>query len=221
MPVVTMVEIKKYFGKGKNEIHALNGINLIIEKNKFTTIIGSSGSGKTTLLNIMGGLERPTSGAVVVDGIDLSKLKEEQVTIFRRRRIGFIPQNYNLIPELTVYENIIFPMELDHTMPDKAYLEEIVRLLRLSKRIDAYPHELSGGQQQLVAIARALATKPAIILADEPTGNLDSKSGQNVVGLLKMSIDNFHQTLVMITHNLELAQLADTIIRLEDGEIKT
>ena len=220
MDVVTIHHLKKYFGKGENQVKALDGVDLSIEKGKFTAIIGPSGSGKTTLLNMIGGLDTPSEGEIVVDGVKLSELKEEELAVFRRKKVGFVFQNYNLVPTLTVGENILFPMDLDGSTPDMQFLNEVIRLLELNNRLNAYPNTLSGGQQQRVAIARALAAKPAIILADEPTGNLDSKTGQNVAGLLKMTTDTFHQTLVMITHNLELAQLADRIIRMEDGRIR-
>lgn len=219
MNILEIKDVKKYYGKKGNQVKALDGINLSIEKGKFTAIIGSSGSGKTTLLNMMGALDRPDSGSVIVDGINLAELKEEELAIFRRHKVGFIFQSYNLIPTLMVYENIVFPMDLDNTEPDKLFLKEMIQLLKLEDRLNAYPHELSGGQQQRVAIARALAAKPAIILADEPTGNLDSKTGQNVAGLLKMSAQALHQTLILITHNLDFAMLADTVLHLEDGRI--
>lgn len=220
MDIVTIHNLKKHYGKGSNKTNALNGINLTIEKGKFTAIIGASGSGKTTLLNMIGGLDSPDEGQITVDGIDLSGLNEQQLAVFRRKKVGFIFQNYNLIPTLTVEENILFPLDLDGTTPDRAFLDEILRLLSLESKIHAYPNSLSGGQQQRVAIARALAAKPSIVLADEPTGNLDSKTSQNVAGLLKTTSQAFHQTLIMITHNLELAQLADQVIRIEDGCIK-
>ncbi len=221
MAILELNELKKYYSVGDNQVKALDGINLSIEKGNFTSIIGSSGSGKTTLLNMMGGLDHPDSGDVIVDGILLSSLNEEQLAIFRRHKIGFIFQHYNLIPTLTVYENIVFTFDLENTTPDKLFLNEILTLLKLEDRLDTYPHQLSGGQQQRVAIARALVTKPAIILADEPTGNLDSKTSQNIAGLLKLSTKSFHQTLIMITHNPDLAMLADTVVHLEDGKIKS
>ena len=220
MDIVTIHNLKKHYGKGSNKTNALNGINLTIEKGKFTAIVGASGSGKTTLLNRIGGLDSPDEGQITVDGIDLSSLNEQQLAVFRRKKVGFIFQNYSLIPTLTVEENILFPLDLDGTTPDRAFLDEILRLLSLESKIHAYPNSLSGGQQQRVAIARALAAKPSIVLADEPTGNLDSKTSQNVAGLLKTTSQAFHQTLIMITHNLELAQLADQVIRIEDGCIK-
>lgn len=190
-----------------------------MEHGEFVAIVGTSGSGKSTLLNMIGGLDVPTSGKVIVDGKDLSTLKDEQLTIFRRRKIGFIFQNYNLVPVLNVYENIVLPVELDGDQVDKNYMQEVVRMLGLEDRLNNMPNNLSGGQQQRVAIARALVSKPAIVLADEPTGNLDSRTSSDVLGLLKVSSQKFHQTLVMITHNNEIAQLADRIVRIEDGKI--
>ena len=219
MDIVTVQNLHKTFGKGESAVHALNGIDLAIEKGKFTAIIGASGSGKTTLLNMIGGLDTPDQGEVIVDGVKLSGLKEKELAVFRRGKVGFVYQSSNLAPTLTVRENILFPLSLAGTAPDAAFFDEITGLLRLKERLDAFPHELSGGGQQRAAIARALMAKPAIILADEPTGNLDSKSGQNVLGLLKMSVETYHQTLVMITHNLEIAQMADRVVRIEDGRI--
>lgn len=219
MDIVTIHNLKKYFGKGFRQVKALDGINLSIEKGKFTAIIGASGSGKTTLMNIIGGLYEPTEGTVIVDGINLAKLTEEQLTVFRRRKVGFVFQDYNLVPELTIKENILFPLSLDDSRSDEVFFSEIVDLLGLNEKLDAYPYMLSGGGQQCTAIARALITKPAIILADEPTGSFDAKTSQNVAGLLKMTTETFHQTLIMITHNLELAQLADRVVRLQDGRI--
>ncbi len=219
MDIVTVQNLHKTFGKGESAVHALNGIDLAIEKGKFTAIIGTSGSGKTTLLNMIGGLDTPDQGEVIVDGVKLSGLKEKELAVFRRGKVGFVYQSFNLAPTLTVRENILFPLSLAGTAPDAAFFDEITGLLRLKERLDAFPHELSGGGQQRAAIARALMAKPAIILADEPTGNLDSKSGQNVLGLLKMSVETYHQTLVMITHNLEIAQMADRVVRIEDGRI--
>lgn len=219
MDIVTVHNLHKTFGKGENAVHALAGIDLSIEKGKFTAIIGASGSGKTTLLNMIGGLDIPDEGEVVVDGVKLSGLKEKELAVFRRGKVGFIYQSFNLIPTLTVRENILFPLSLAGNTPDPLFFKEITELLHLQDRLDAFPHELSGGGQQRVAIARALIAKPAIILADEPTGNLDSKSGQNVLGLLKLSVETYHQTLVMITHNLEIAQMADRVVRIEDGRI--
>lgn len=219
MQIVTVNQLKKYFGKGEAQVKALDGIDLSIEKGKFTVIIGASGSGKTTLLNMIGGLDTPDAGEVIVDGVNLSGLKEKELAVFRRSKVGFVYQNFNLVSTLTVKENILFPLSLAGSTPDQAFFEEVIGMLRLEDRLNAYPHELSGGGQQRVAIARALVAKPAIILADEPTGNLDAKSGQNVLGLLKASVETYHQTLVMITHNLEIAQMADRVIRIEDGRI--
>lgn len=219
MDIVTIHNLKKYFGKGLRLVKALDGIDLSIEKAKFTAVIGASGSGKTTLINMIGGLYEPTEGTVIVDGINLAELTEEQLTVFRRRKVGFVFQDYNLVPELTIKENILFPLSLDDSRPDKVFFSEIVDLLGLNEKLDAYPYMLSGGGQQCTAIARALITKPAIILADEPTGSFDAKTSQNVAGLLKMTTETFHQTLIMITHNLELAQLADRVVRLQDGRI--
>ena len=220
MQIVTVNQLKKYFGKGEAQVKALDGIDLSIEKGKFTVIIGASGSGKTTLLNMIGGLDTPDAGEVIVDGVNLSGLKEKELAVFRRSKVGFVYQNFNLVSTLTVKENILFPLSLAGSTPDQAFFEEVIGMLRLEDRLNAYPHELSGGGQQRVAIARALVAKPAIILADEPTGNLDAKSGQNVLGLLKASVETYHQTLVMITHNLEIAQMADRVIRIEDGRLK-
>lgn len=214
-----MHNVKKYYGTGSNQVKALDGINLTIAQGEFVAIVGASGSGKTTLLNVMGGLDSPTEGEVIVDGVKLSHLREEQLAVFRRKKVGFIFQNYNLVPTLTVEENIRFPLDLDGADPDAGFLNEVTDLLGLQDIMDVYPETLSGGQQQRVAIARALSAKPSIILADEPTGNLDSKNGQNVAGLLKMTTELYHRTLVMITHNLELAQLADRVIHIEDGRI--
>lgn len=211
--------MKKYYGAGAGVTRALDGVTLSIEQGEFAAIVGTSGSGKSTLLHMMGGLDVPTSGSVVVRGKELGKMKEEQLTIFRRRNIGFVFQNYNLVPVLNVYENIVLPVELDGDQPDRRYMEEIVQMLALEDKLQNMPNNLSGGQQQRVAIARALISKPAIILADEPTGNLDSRTSGDVLGLLKTTSRKFHQTLVMITHNNEIAQLADRIIRIEDGKI--
>ena len=211
--------LKKYYGKGETQVHALDGVNLEIEAGKFVAIIGTSGSGKSTLLNLLGGLDTPTSGTVTIGNTELSGLKEEQLTVFRRRRIGFIFQNYNLIPTLNVWENIVFPVAMDGQKPDKKFIEEIVGLLGLEQKIYSLPNSLSGGQQQRVAIARALASKPDLVLADEPTGNLDSRTSDHVVQLLRMTSRKFRQTIIMITHNPEIAQLADQTIRIEDGRI--
>ena len=220
MDILTIRQLYKTFGKGDQAVKALDGIDLSIEKGKFTAIIGASGSGKTTLLNMIGGLDVPDQGEVIVDGVHLSGLKEKELAVFRRSKVGFVYQNFHLIPTLTVRENVLFPLSLAGAAADQAFFQEIMKLLGLEQRLDAYPQEHSGGGQQRAAIARALMTKPAILLADEPTGNLDSKSGQNVLGLLKMSVENYHQTLVMITHNLEIAQMADRVVRIEDGRIR-
>ena len=200
-------------------VRAVDGVNLTIEKGRFTAVIGSSGSGKTTLLNLIGGLYRPTEGTVIVDGIDLSSLDEDHLTVFRRRKVGFIFQEYNLVPDLTVRENILFPLALDNSRADMAFFGRLTELLGLERYLDSFPHMLSGGAQQCTAIARALMTRPTIVLADEPTGSFDAKTSQNVAGLLKLTAETFHQSLIMITHNLELAQLADRVIRLEDGRM--
>lgn len=219
MDIVEIRQLKKYFKDGPKEVKALDGIDLSIEKGKFTAIVGASGSGKTTLLNTIAGLYEPTEGTVIVDGLDLSKMTEEQLTVFRRRKIGFIFQNYNLIPTLNVWENIVFPIAMDGQKPDKKFIHEVVQMLGLEQKIHSLPNNLSGGQQQRVAIARALASKPDIILADEPTGNLDSKTSDNVIALLHMTSQKFHQTIIMITHNPEIAQLTDQTIHIEDGRI--
>ena len=219
MNILETTELKKYYGKEPNITKALDGVNLSVEKGEFVAIVGTSGSGKSTLLNMIGGLDVPTSGKVFVDGTELSKLNEEQLTIFRRRKIGFVFQNYNLVPVLNVYENIALPVELDGGKVDKNFLEEVVGFLGLKEKLNSMPNNLSGGQQQRVAIARALIARPTIVLADEPTGNLDSKTSMDVLGLMKTSSDKFKQTLVMITHNDESAQLADRIIHIEDGKI--
>nr|WP_305137677.1 ABC transporter ATP-binding protein [uncultured Schaedlerella sp.] len=219
MDIVTIRNLKKYFGEGPRQVKALDGIDLTIEKGRFLSIVGASGSGKTTLLNTIGGLYEPTEGTVIVDGTDLSELTEEQLTVFRRRKIGFVFQDYNLVPELTIRENILFPLAMDDSRPDEVFFRKIIHLLGLNERLNQYPHMLSGGGQQCAAIARALITKPAIILADEPTGSFDARTSQNVAGLLKMTAETFHQTLIMITHNQELAQLADRMVRLRDGRI--
>ena len=213
--------LKKYYGKGEALVKALDGVDLEIERGKFTAIIGTSGSGKSTLLNMLGGLDTPSEGSIQIGNTELAKLNSEQATIFRRNHIGFIFQNYNLVPVLSVWENIVFPISLDGRRPDEKFIMEIVRLLGLEKKLDRLPNNLSGGQQQRVAIARALASKPAIILADEPTGNLDSKTSQDVMALLKITSEKFAQTIVMITHNEEIAQMADRIIRIEDGKIRS
>ena len=217
MNILQTTDLKKYYGTEPNITKALDGVTLSIEEGEFVAIVGTSGSGKSTLLNMMGGLDTPTSGSIKVKGKELSKLKDEQLTIFRRRNIGFIFQNYNLVPVLNVYENIVLPVELDGDTVDKRFMDEVVKMLALDGKLNSMPNNLSGGQQQRVAIARV--SKPAIILADEPTGNLDSRTSSDVLGLLKVTSQKFHQTLVMITHNNEIAQLADRIIRIEDGKI--
>ena len=217
MEIVAVHQLKKYFGKGEAQVKALDGIDLSIEKGKFTAIIGASGSGKTTLLNMIGGLDTPDEGEVIVDGVNLSGLKEKELAVFRRSKVGFVYQNFNLVPTLTVKENILFPLSLAGSTPDQRFSADVMQQLRLEDRLNAYPHELSGGGQQRVAIARALIAKPAILLADEPTGNLDSKTSDDVIGLLKMTSKEFNQTIVMITHNPEIAQMADRIVRIEDG----
>ncbi len=219
MNILQTTNLKKIYGTKPNITKALDGVTLSIEQGEFVAIVGTSGSGKSTLLNMMGGLDVPTSGSVKVKDNELAELNDEQLTIFRRRNIGFIFQNYNLVPVLNVYENIVLPVELDGDMVDKKFMDEVVRLLVLGDKLNSMPNNLSGGQQQRVAIARALISKPAIVLADEPTGNLDSKTSQDVLSLLKVTSMKFHQTVVMITHNDEIAQLADRIIRIEDGRI--
>ena len=219
MDIVTIHNLHKTYGRGENAVHALRGISLALEKGKFTAIIGASGSGKTTLLNMIGGLDTPDKGEIIVDGVRLSGLKEKELAVFRRSKVGFVYQSFNLIPTLTVRENILFPLSLAGRTHDPIFFSEITELLHLQERLGAYPHELSGGGQQRTAIARALISRPSILLADEPTGSLDSKSGQNVLGLFKLSVETYHQTLVMITHNLEIAQMADRVIRIEDGHI--
>ena len=219
MSILQTTDLKKYYGTEPNITKALDGVTLSIEQGEFVAIVGTSGSGKSTLLNMMGGLDVPTSGSVQIKGKELAKMNDEQLTIFRRRSIGFIFQNYNLVPVLNVYENIVLPVELDGDTVDKKFMNEVVRLLVLEDKLNNMPNNLSGGQQQRVAIARALVSKPAIVLADEPTGNLDSRTSSDVLGLLKATSNKFHQTLVMITHNNEIAQLADRIIRIEDGRI--
>ncbi len=221
MNILQAQDLKKTYGSGDNIVHALDGVSLNVEKGEFVSIVGTSGSGKSTLLHMLGGLDRPTAGTVTIDGQNIFSLKEEALTIFRRRKIGFVFQAYNLVPVLNVYENIVMPIELDGRSIDNAYIQQITQTLGLDQRLDALPNQLSGGQQQRVAIARALACAPAIILADEPTGNLDSKTSQDVLSLLKVTSQKFSQTIVMITHNEEIAQMADRIIRIEDGRIVT
>ena len=219
MSILQTTDLKKYYGAAPNITKALDGVTLSVEQGEFVAIVGTSGSGKSTLLNMIGGLDVPTTGKVTVDGKELSTLNDEQLTIFRRRKIGFIFQNYNLVPVLNVYENIVLPVELDGDNVDKKFMDKVVRMLGLEDKQSSMPGNLSGGQQQRVAIARALVSKPAIVLADEPTGNLDSRTSNDVLGLLKATSQQFRQTLVMITHNNEIAQLADRIIRIEDGKI--
>ena len=219
MDILRTENLKKYYGGGDALVKALDGVDLSVPSGEFTAIVGTSGSGKSTLLHMLGGLDRPTDGRVVVDGKDIFTLKDDELTIFRRRKIGFIFQSYNLVPTLNAYENIVLPIQLDGNRVDDKHIKNIIETLGLSEKIDSLPSQLSGGQQQRVAIARALATKPAIILADEPTGNLDSKNSLDVLGLLKITSDKFKQTIVMITHNEEIAQMADRIIRIEDGRI--
>lgn len=219
MDILIVENLKKYYEMGETTVKALDGINLSIKQGEFLSIVGTSGSGKSTLLHMLGGLDIPTSGRIVVEKNDISKMSKDELTIYRRRKIGFVFQNYNLLPLLNVYENIVLPVQLDGIKPDDKYVGEILGILGLEKKKYAMPSQLSGGQQQRVALARALVTKPAIILADEPTGNLDSHTSQNVLGLMKITSERFAQTVVMITHNEEIAQMADRIIRLEDGKI--
>ncbi len=219
MEILQTENLTKYYGEEPLVVKALDGITLQIEQGSFTAIVGTSGSGKSTLLHMLGGLDTPTGGSVVVDGQSLDKMNRSELTIFRRRKIGFIFQNYNLIPNLNIYDNIVLPMELDGRSADRQYLDNIISVLGLDGKLDRKPNKLSGGQQQRAAIARALITKPALILADEPTGNLDSRTSQEVVGLLQATGRQFHQTIVMITHNDEIAQIADRTIRIEDGRI--
>lgn len=219
MSILVTENLKKYYGKEPNIVRALDGVSLSVEEGEFVAVVGTSGSGKSTLLNMMGGLDVPTEGEVIIAGKRLSGLNDERLTIFRRRRIGFVFQNYNLVPILNVYENIILPVSLDGERPDEDYIRRVIRLLGIQEKLTDMPNNLSGGQQQRVAIARALATRPAILLCDEPTGNLDSKTSQDVLGLIRMSSRQFNQTVIMITHNEEIAQTADRIIRIEDGRI--
>lgn len=221
MAILTASHLKKYYGKDESLVKALDDVNVSIEEGQFAAVIGTSGSGKSTLLNMLGGLDVPTSGSVQIEGNKLEEMSEEQLTVFRRKRIGFIFQNYNLIPYLTAYENIVLPVRLDGKKEDKKFLKEIVNFLELDGKLSNYPSHLSGGQQQRVAIARALITKPALLLCDEPTGNLDSRTSDKVINLLKMTSEKFHQTIVMITHNPEIAQKADRRIRIEDGRIQS
>ena len=219
MAILETKDLKKYYGSGDTLVKALDGVNLSVENGEFVAIVGTSGSGKSTLLHMLGGLDRPTSGTVTVGGKDIFSLKDEELTIFRRRKIGFVFQAYNLVPVLSVYENIVLPIQLDGGKVDEAYVNHVIHTLGLEAKLQNLPNQLSGGQQQRVAIARALATKPAIILADEPTGNLDSKTSQDVLSLMKVTSQKFAQTMVMITHNEEIAQLSDRIVRIEDGRI--
>ena len=221
MSILETRDLRKFYGTGDAQVRALDGVNLAVESGEFVAIVGTSGSGKSTLLHMLGGLDRPTGGSVTVDGREIFSLRDEELTIFRRRKIGFVFQSYNLVPVLNVYENIVLPIQLDGRAVDEAFIRQIVKTLGLDGRLDALPSQLSGGQQQRVAIARALAAAPAILLADEPTGNLDSRTSQDVLGLLKVTSQTFAQTIVMITHNEEIAQMADRIIRIEDGRIVT
>ena len=221
MTILETKDLRKVYGSGDTEVRALDGVDLTVEKGEFVAVVGTSGSGKSTLLHMLGGLDRPTSGSVIVDGKDIFSLKDEALTIFRRRKIGFVFQSFNLVPVLTVRENIVLPIQLDGGKVDEDYVGQVVSALGLEKKLDNLPSHLSGGQQQRVAIARALATKPAILLADEPTGNLDSRTSQDVLSLMKVTGRKFSQTMVMITHNEEIAQLSDRIVRIEDGRIVT
>ena len=220
MAILTAQNLKKYYGKEPNIVRALDGVDVEINAGEFVAVVGMSGSGKSTLLHMLGGLDKPSDGKVIVDGQELANMADEQLTIFRRRNVGFVFQSYNLVPILSVYENIVLPIELDGNAIDKSFVDKIIETLGLSEKQNAMPNQLSGGQQQRVAIARALATKPSVLLADEPTGNLDSKTSQDVLSVLKMSSIQFHQTIVMITHNEHIAQLADRVIHIEDGKIK-
>ena len=221
MTVLETKELKKYYGSGDTQVKALDGVDLTVENGEFVAIVGTSGSGKSTLLHMLGGLDRPTGGSVLVEDRDIFALKDEELTIFRRRKIGFVFQSYNLVPVLSVYDNIVLPIQLDGGRVDETYVDQVIEALGLEQMLDRLPNQLSGGQQQRVAIARALATKPAILLADEPTGNLDSRTSQDVLSLMKTTGQKFAQTMVMITHNEEIAQLADRIVRIEDGRIVT
>ncbi len=221
MSILQTKDLKKYYGSGETQVKALDSVNLTVENGEFVAIVGTSGSGKTTLLHMLGGLDRPTSGEVIVDGQNLLTLKDEALTIFRRRKIGFVFQSYNLVPVLSVWENIILPVQLDGRKVDMPYVKELISTLGLERKLHNLPNQLSGGQQQRVAIARAMAAKPAILLADEPTGNLDSRTSQDVLSLMKVTGQKFSQTMVMITHNEEIAQMAHRIVRVEDGQIVT
>lgn len=219
MTILETKNLQKVYGSGETAVHALRGVDLNVQRGEFIAVVGTSGSGKSTLLHMLGGLDRPTAGEVIVDGKSIFSLKDEALTIFRRRKIGFIFQNYNLVPVLNVYENIVLPIQLDGNTVDETYVAEIIQILGIESKMNNLPGQLSGGQQQRVAIARALAAKPAIILADEPTGNLDTRTSQDVMGLLKVTSQKFGQTIIMITHNEEIAQLSDRLIRIEDGRI--
>ncbi len=219
MTILQARDLKKYYGTEENRVKALDGVSLQVQKGEFVSIVGTSGSGKSTLLHMLGGLDNPTSGQIIIDGKDISELSKEELCIFRRRKIGFVFQSYNLVPVLNVYENIVLPVELDGNKVDEKYVEQIIELLGLREKKKSLPSQLSGGQQQRVAIARALASKPAILLADEPTGNLDSKTSQDVLSLLKVTGEKFSQTIMMITHNEEIAQMADRVLRIEDGKL--
>lgn len=219
MEILQAFDLKKTYGKGESEVRALDGVTLSVNQGEFVAVVGTSGSGKSTLLHLLGGLDRPTQGKVVIEGKDIFSLKEEALTIFRRRKIGFVFQAYNLVPTLNVYENIVLPIELDGGKIDREYIGQIIQVLGIDEKTESLPNQLSGGQQQRVAIARALSAKPALVLADEPTGNLDSKTSQDVLGLLKVTSQRFSQTIVMITHNEEIAQMADRVIHIEDGKI--
>ena len=221
MTILETRDLKKYYGSGENQVKALDGVNLSVEQGEFVAIVGTSGSGKSTFLHMLGGLDRPTGGTVIVENKNIFSFKDEALTIFRRRKIGFVFQSYNLVPVLSVWENVVLPIQLDGKKPDESYINEVIASLGLEKKRKNLPNQLSGGQQQRVAIARALAAKPAILLADEPTGNLDSKTSQDVLGLMKVMGQKFGQTMVMITHNEEIAQMADRIVRIEDGRIAT
>lgn len=220
MNILVTENLKKYYRMGENVVKALDGASISIQQGEFLAIVGKSGSGKSTLLHMLGGLDRPTSGKVMIEQKDISSMDKDELTIFRRRKIGFVFQNYNLLPLMNVYENIVLPIKLDGIRPQKRYVNEIIEMLGLGDKKSAMPSQLSGGQQQRVALARALAAKPAIVLADEPTGNLDSRTSQDVLGLIKTSSERFGQTVVMITHNTEIAQMAGRIIRMEDGKIR-
>jgi len=220
MAILMTHGLKKYYGKEPNLVRALDGVDVKIETGEFVAVVGMSGSGKSTLLHMLGGLDKPTDGKVIIDGHELAEMTDEQLTIFRRRNVGFVFQSYNLVPILSVYENIVLPIELDGNTVDQSFVDEIIDMLGLSEKKNNLPGMLSGGQQQRAAIARALAAKPSVLLADEPTGNLDSKTSQDVLGVLKMTSTRFHQTMMMITHNEHIAQLADRVIHIEDGKIK-